>query len=326
MNASRAETVTLLLISLSLPACNASRAKPREQARTVTITNVQSKPVTVAQQYVGQIRAHHFIQVRTPEAGYLAAVPIKEGQAVKQGDLLFQVRPSLEKVQPAPAKNDRVVSIKAPFDGLVDRLPQQQGSYVQQGETLTTLADNSVVWVYFNVPEARYLDYHSAKLDQHRDDVKIELVLANGNKFDQPGKLGAIGADFNAQNGNIAFRADFPNPDGLLRHGQTGTVSIGRAQGDAIVIPQRATFEVLNKRYVYVVDQDDVTHQREIVVESEEIVGQKELDEQFVVKTGIDVGEKIVLDGMRRVNDGDKVQYEDDPSKKAVAKLKGPVE
>ena len=73
--------------------------------------------------------------------------------------------------------------------------------------------------------------------------MQIELVLANGNKFPQPGKIGAIEADFNNETGNIAFRADFPNPDGLLRHGQTGTVLIHRLVKNAIVIPQRATFE-----------------------------------------------------------------------------------
>ena len=99
----------------------------------------------------------------------------------------------------------------------------------------------------------------------------------------QVGKLGTIDADFNNQTGNIPFRADFPNPDRLLRHGQTGTVVIRRVLNDAIVIPQRATFEVLDKRYVYVVDKDDVVHQREIVI-------QNELEDLFVVKQGAERG------------------------------------
>ena len=122
-------------------------------------------------------------------------------------------------------------TVKAPFDGIVDRLHQQQGSLVQEGDILTTLSDNSVMWVYFNVPEARYLEY-MADLNQDKEDLKIELVLANGNKFQQLGKIGAIEADFNNETGNIPFRADFPNPDRLLRHGQTGTVLIQpRAEG-----------------------------------------------------------------------------------------------
>ena len=117
------------------------------------------------------------------------------------------------------------------------------------------------------------------------------------------GKIGAIEAKFNNETGNIPFRADFPNPDRLLRHGQTGNVLIHRTLNNAIVIPQRATFEILDKRYVYVVGKDDVVHQREIVI-------QHEMDDIFVIKKGLDVNDKIVLEGVRQVHDGDKVEYE----------------
>jgi membrane fusion protein (multidrug efflux system) len=73
---------------------------------------------------------------------------------------------------------------------------------------------------------------------------------------------------------------------------------------DAIVIPQRATFEMLNKRYVYVVDKENVAHQREIGI-------QNEVEDLFVIKTGVGVDDKIVLEGVRQVHDGGKVEYED---------------
>ena len=209
-------------------------------------------------------------------------------------------------------------NVKAPFDGIVDRLHEQQGSLVKEGDILTTLSDNSVMWVYFNVPEARYLEY-MADLDQHKEDRQIELVLANGNKFQQVGKIGAIEANFNNETGNIPFRADFPNPDRLLRHGQTGTVLIHRVLKDAIVIPQRATFEILDKRYVYVVDKDDVVHQREIVI-------QNELEDIFVIKKGLDVDDKIVLEGIRQVRDGEKVEYEFRQPELVIASLKNKAE
>ena len=132
-------------------------------------------------------------------------------------------------------------------------------SLIKEGDILTTLSDNSLMWVYFNVPEAQYLEYMAIP-DHSKENQKIELMLADGNKFEQLGKIGAIEAKFNNETGNIPFRADFPNPDRLLRHGQTGTVLIRRILNDALVIPQRATFEVLNKRYVYVVGKDDVVH------------------------------------------------------------------
>ena len=88
---------------------------------------------------------------------------------------------------------------------------------------------------------------------------------------------------------------------------------------DAIVIPQRATFEILDKRYVYVVDKDDVVHQREIVV-------QNELDDIFVIKKGLDVNDRIVLEGIRQVRDGEKVEYEFRHPEEVMANLKNQAE
>jgi membrane fusion protein (multidrug efflux system) len=170
------------------------------------------------------------------------------------------------------------------------------------------------MWVYFNLPEARYLEY-MASLDQHKQDERIELVLANGSKFPQAGKIGAIEAQFNNETGNIPFRADFPNPDGLLRHGQTGNVLISRTMNNAIVIPQRATFEVLDKRYVYIVGKDNAVHQRDIVV-------QEEQEDIFVIKSGLGVDDKIVLDGVQQVREGEKVEYEFREPKAALANQK----
>ncbi len=184
--------------------------------------------------------------------------------AEKQGVSPLEVKLFETKLAKAQANADlaeaelNFTKVKAPFDGIVDLL-KEQGSLVKEGETLATLSDNSLVWAYFNVPEARYLDLMT-DVSQPKEVPKIELILANGKKFGQPGKFGAIKADFNSESATISFRADFPNPDRLLRHRQSGTVLISRGLKDAIVIPQRATFEVQNKRYVYVVDKEDVAH------------------------------------------------------------------
>ena len=204
-------------------------------------------------------------------------------------------------------------SVTAPFDGIVDRQRCQLGSLIEEGDVLTTFSDNSLMWVYFNVPEARYLEYKAEldKDDSHADHLQIELKLANGKIFPQIGKIGAIEADFNNRTGNISFRADFPNPNGLLRNGQTGTILIHRTLADVIVIPQRATFENLAKRYAYVVGADNVVHQRDITVRGEQ-------DDIFVIETGLEEGDKIVLEGIRQVRDGDKVEYEFHDSEKVL--------
>ena len=85
--------------------------------------------------------------------------------------------------------------VKAPFEGIVDRLEQQLGSLIKEGEVLTTLSDNSVMWVYFNVPEARYLDYMAGP-GRDSQSQRIELKLAEGREFKYAGKIGAIEAKF----------------------------------------------------------------------------------------------------------------------------------
>ena len=152
-------------------------------------------------------------------------------------------------------------------------------------------------------------------VEQSTDELQVELVLANNQKFAQTGKIAAIEAEFNNETGNIAFRADFPNPDGLLRHGQTGTVLIHRALHGATVIPQRATFDILDKRYVYVVGQDGVVRQREIVL-------QHEMDDIYVIKEGLTKSDKIVLEGVGQVHDGDKVEFEFRKPEEALTNLK----
>ena len=84
---------------------------------------------------------------------------------------------------------------------------------------------------------------------------------------------------------------------------------------NAIVIPQRATFEILDKRYVYVVGKDEAVHQREIVV-------QNELEDLFVIKKGVGTDDKIVLEGIRQVRDGDKVEFEVQQSEQVASRLK----
>ncbi len=312
----------------------------------IVLTRPQAKDVSVTEQYVCQIHAQRHINVRALATGYVKEVPVKEGQAVKRGDVLFKIEPTLYRAKHAAelaevrvaeiefnntkrlfeqkvitsqevalrqAKLDKALAkaklaeaelnfttVKAPFHGIAGRLRAQVGSLINERDTLTTLSDNRVMWVYFNVPEARYLEYKAGP-GRDKQGPRIELVLANGSKFPKAGKIGAIDADFNNQTGSIAFRADFENPDGLLRHGQTGTVLIRRTLPNALVIPQRATFEVREKRYVYVVDKDDVAHRREIVIGNE-------LDDLFVIKKGLDVNDRIVLEGVRQVRDGERLQ------------------
>jgi membrane fusion protein (multidrug efflux system) len=240
-----------------------------------------------------------------------------------------EVRLYVAKLQKAEAKvalaqaELMFTEVKAPFDGIMDRLYQMQGSLVKKDEILTNLSDNSVMWVYFNVPEARYLEYKRRQGPSQDPsqltlvDSKIELRLADGTTFDQsPGKTVTIEGKVNNETGNIAFRADFPNPAGLLRHGQTGTILIHRTLRNAIVIPQRATFELLDQRYVWIVGEDHVVHRHPIAI-------QHELEDTFVIGSGVGVKDKIILEGVRQVTDGDRLEeYEFVKPEEAMAHQK----
>jgi membrane fusion protein, multidrug efflux system len=228
----------------------------------------------------------------------------KNKAVVSQNEVqLFQARRDRAKAKADQAQAEfDWTNVKAPFDGIVDRLMEREGSLIKEGDVLTTLSDNSLMWVYFNLPEAAYFEFMARKKQGANDD-KIELELANHEKYPEPGKIGAIEAKFNNETGNILFRADFQNPDRLLRHGQTGTIWIHRTLKNALVIPQRAIFERLDKRYVWVVDDDHVAHQALITIKHE-------LDDIFVINDGIKPGDKIVFEGVRDVENDKKVEYE----------------
>jgi membrane fusion protein, multidrug efflux system len=318
------------------------------EENTIIVTRPLARDVIITQQFVCQIHSRRHIEVCALEDGYLKTIPIKEGQAVKEGDVLFEVVPVLYKAKldaevaerdlallelnytktlagkqgvsqkevklyeaklaKAQAKTDLAqaeldfTKVTARFDGIVDTLHVFKGSLVKEGDVLTTLSDNGEMWVYFNLPEAQYLEYMTST-EQEKQDRRIELELANHSKFPRPASAVTIEAQFNNETGNIPFRADFKNPDGLLRHGQTGTILIHRTLRNAIVIPQRATFEILDKRYVWVVGEDHKAHQTLITIK-------QELDDIFVVDHGLKLGDNIVLEGVRQIEEGGNVDYE----------------
>ena len=207
--------------------------------------------------------------------------------------------------------------IKAPFDGIMDHFQVRLGSLVNEGDLLTTLSDNSEMWVYFNVPESEYLNYKSNVTEENM--LKVNLLMANNQLFKYPGVVKTIEADFNNETGNIAFRATFPNPDKLLRHGETGNIEMTIPLKNAIIIPQKSTYEVLEKKYVFVVDKNNVVHSREITIASE-------MPDLYVVKEGLKENEKIMLEGIRKVKDGDKIEYEYENPKDVLPKLRVYVE
>ncbi len=341
-----------------------TKKEEKEEGIKFTVTSPLRRDTLVIKDYVCQIHAIQHIELRALERGYLQNIFVDEGTFVKKGQRMFQIMPLLYKaeLQKAQAEanfaeieyqntkslaDSNIVSpnelamfkaklneakaklslaqvhlgftdISAPFDGIMDRFQVRLGSLLNEGDLLTTLSDNSKMWVYFNVPEAEYLNY---KTHARRDSMmKVNLLMANNQVFEYPGLVQAIEADFNNETGNIAFRATFPNPNALLRHGETGNVQMTVPLINELLIPQKATFEILEKKYVFVIDKDSVVHQREVTIDAQ-------IPDLYIIKDGLVANERIVLEGIRKMKDKDKIaDYEYLDPKVVIPHLKVYVE
>lgn len=353
---------TTALLALAAAGCHHEQHAHEEKPK-LAVTTPLRKDTELTREYVAQVRGIQHIELRALEKGYLQAIFVDEGQHVQKGTKLFQITPMVyqAEVQKAQAEADlaelelkntklladknivaqnelalskakfakaraevslaathkSMTEIRAPFDGLVGRFRVRMGSLVSEGELLTTLSDNRTMWVYFNVSEIEYLRY-KARPDAETG-ATVKLQMADGQVFDQTGKVDAIEADFNNETGNLAFRATFPNPKGLLRHGETGKVLMTVPLKGALLIPQKATFDVLDKKFVFVVDQSHVVHSRPITVAAE-------LPGVFVVESGLDEHEHILVDGIRKVRDGAVVEPDPKAPDDVLSHLEVPAE
>ncbi len=342
---------------LYLTSCKSEKHETHEAESKFLVTSPMLKDTTTTREYVSQIHSIQHIELRALEKGYLQNIYVDEGQFVKKGQLMFQITPSLYKaeLQKAEAetnfaeieyqntksladsnivsKNELALAkakynkakaeqalaevhlgftqIKAPFSGIMDHFEVRLGSLVDEGDLLTTMSDNSKMWVYFNVPEAEYLDY---KTSASKNMLKVKLLMANNKLFDYPGIVETIEADFNNETGNIAFRATFPNPKGLLRHGETGNILVSVPLPKAMLIPQKATFEVLDKNYVYVLDKNNTIHSRKITIAAE-------MPHLYAVSSGLELGDKLLLEGLRKVKEGQEIDFTFVEPAKAIGSL-----
>ncbi|HZI24369.1 MAG TPA: efflux RND transporter periplasmic adaptor subunit, partial [Chryseolinea sp.] len=321
--------ILVCLAFLITTSCRHGEQEKHENTKFV-VTSPVRKDTLVYHEYVCQIRSVQHIELRALERGYLQNIYVDEGQAVKKGQLMFQITPMIYEAEMQKAKaevnfveieylntknladsgivssNELALSnaklnkakaelslakahldfttIHAPFNGIMDRFQVRLGSLVEEGELLTTLSDNSKMWVYFNVPETEYLDYVTRVKPEKQQEVVLQM--ANNQLFEHKGVVETIEADFNNETGNIAFRAVFTNPKGILRHGETGNILMPTPLINALLIPQKATFEILDKRYVYVVDKDNTIQTREITIGIE-------LPHLYVITEGLQENEKI---------------------------------
>jgi len=191
--------------------------------------------------------------------------------------------------------------MKAPYHGVINRIPNKVGSLIAEGDMLTSISDNQEIFAYFNLSETDYLNYVKNK-DNHTS--IINLRLANQSLYDQTGKIEMIESEIDHASGNIAFRARFPNPDNVLKHGANAKVVIKKQLKDALMVPQKSTFEIQDKLYVFVIKQNGVLEQRNIVPKMR-------FTDFYAVESGLAQGERILFEGVANLKDGSKIQAVD---------------
>ncbi len=202
--------------------------------------------------------------------------------------------------------------VRAPFEGIIDRIHFKVGSLIDDGSLLTSLSNNKEVYAYFNVSEAEYLDYKARNAGDNKNNVA--LILANGQEHKYKGTIETIEGEFDKEVGSIAFRAKFPNPDLLLKHGETGKVRLIMDIKNALIIPQKATFEIQDKIYVYGVDQNNV-------VKSKNISVKQKLSNIYVIENDLSEKDKILLEGLQSVKEDDTIHSEFIPAKQVIDHL-----
>jgi len=199
-------------------------------------------------------------------------------------------------------------NVSSPVDGFVGSVPFRQGSLVNSSNVLTTVANTSKIFAYFSLNEKELRIFmNGLEGDTQAEKIKnipeVTLTLADGTLYSEKGKIGTITGVLNVTTGSASFRAEFPNKNGELKSGTSGTISIPRVLSNVFVIPQKATFPQQDKTLVYVVQGDSIM-QRVISVTSTPD------GKNYAVTEGLKAGERIVMDGIATLSNGKKIQVQ----------------
>lgn len=194
--------------------------------------------------------------------------------------------------------------IKAPVDGYIGRIPYRQGTLLtrNQAQPLTTLSDTGKMYAVFSISEAEFARfknlYPGRTIDEKIAAVPpVALILSDGTPYAEPGRLESLSGDFDQRTGSIGMRASFPNEGGLLRSGNSGTVSLKARFDGIILVPQSATVDLQDKLLVFLLRKGNKVKQQVITVS-----GRSGPD--YIVSGGLEPGDTIVTAGIDKLKEG----------------------
>ena len=214
-------------------------------------------------------------------------------------DALNAAKAQLNQAQAAltsARKNLSYTTVTAPVSGIVGNIPYKEGTLVSPSTLLTILSNNSDMLAYFSLNEKNILELTDGGRRTIRQAIdslpEVTLQLATGNIYPYKGKITAISGVIDPATGSAQAKAIFPNPDGMLHSGNTGNILLPVEHDGAIEIPQNATFEVQDMRFVYVMGDSAKVHSRPITVAPQND-GKK-----FIITSGLKPGDVIVTEGI----------------------------
>jgi len=202
--------------------------------------------------------------------------------------------------------------IKSPVSGVIGRISLREGSLLTAGIStpITSVASNGDVFAYFSFDEKFLLQFSDSTaggtLQQKVAKLPpVELALADGQIYGQKGRIELGSSLIDPNTGSLQMKGVFPNPNAVLRSGSTGTIRIPTFYKNSIIIPQKATYDIQDKKMIFTVDSANIVHATNISVSNN-------TSDNFIIASGLNAGDKIVVDGIGKIKDGDKIGTSDE--------------
>ena len=340
-----------------------SSGKPDFGDNEYAVRTIGAQSAELQTTYPATIKGVQDVEIRPKVSGFITKLCVKEGQAVKAGQLLFVIdnvtyaaaaRQAAAAVNSAKAqlntarltynnnlklfKNNVIGSyelqsaknsmeaaaaalaqakasyvsakenlsfcyVTSPASGVIGDLPYRVGALVSASsqQPLTTVSNISTLQVYFSMTEKELLDMTKTAGGLHaaiKDYPAVKLQLADGTIYEHPGHVATVSGVIDPTTGSVSMRADFPNPQHLLKSGGSGSIVVPHTSSSAIIIPQDAVAQVQDKHFVYVVGNDNKVKYTAVTVDP------KDDGKTYIITSGLKVGDRIVVNGISSLSDG----------------------
>lgn len=346
--------LSLLLIILVLSSCGDKKSQQQAMGlMSFPVQKVVKGDVIIYQEYSASLEGQQNVEIKPKVTGFIEKIYVDEGQAVKKGQVLFQLEtqtltqdadaakaainvaqvevnkliPLVErkivgnvlletaKANLAQAKanynainsNINFATITSPVNGFIGSIPYKVGSLVSSTivDPLTTVSDIRNIRAYFTMNEKQIINFNKTfKGVTTADKIKVlpqvELILADNSVYNLKGKIETINGLVNSRTGSTKLRAQFPNPQSVLRSGGSGIIRLPIEEKNVILLPQNAVFEMQGKQMIFVVGKENKVEPK--IIQTSGTFGLN-----YIVTGGVEAGELVVIEGATKLTNGQEI-------------------